>query len=110
MAILIKMMNSQTRRWIVRGQVQGVAFRAYTVEKAKELNLLGWVRNLSTGEVEVLAQGNTNALDQLEVWLYQGAPAARVAEVISDRAPYQELSGFEKIPNASKPEHFEFFK
>ena len=100
------MINLETRRWLVKGKVQGVAFRAYTVEKAKELNLLGWVRNLSTGEVEVLAQGNHDALEELEAWLHQGPSAAQVKEVIATRVPHQELSDFEKIPNACQLEHF----
>ena len=47
------------------GMVQGVGFR-YTVQRmAKELSLLGWVRNLKDGRVELLVQGQKDTIEQL---------------------------------------------
>ena len=65
----------------VRGRVQGVAFRAHTREQARRLGLTGYAKNLPDGSVEVLACGDAAALDELERWLRQGPPAARVDEV-----------------------------
>ena len=67
----------------VAGRVQGVWFRQSTKNTALALGLTGWVRNLEDGRVEVMAQGDLNALRQLETWLNQGPELANVAEVIS---------------------------
>jgi len=68
-------------RCIVAGRVQGVYYRAATVERATELGLGGWVKNLSDGRVEAVASGRLDALTQFAAWLWQGPPAARVASV-----------------------------
>ena len=67
---------------IVLGMVQGVFFRASTLEQAQSLSLNGWVKNLPDGSVEVLAEGPRYALEQFADWCRQGPPAARVDEVI----------------------------
>jgi acylphosphatase len=69
------------RRWLVSGRVQGVFFRASTVEQARALGLRGYARNLADGRVEVLADGDAAALDRLEAWLRRGPPLARVDAV-----------------------------
>ncbi|MBK6727983.1 MAG: acylphosphatase [Xanthomonadales bacterium] len=68
-------------RFIVRGRVQGVYYRASTRDHAIALGLVGSARNLDDGSVEVTAVGTGNALAELERWLWQGPPAASVAEV-----------------------------
>ena len=66
----------------VSGKVQGVFFRAYTRDKALELGLTGWVRNLSDGRVEVMAEGPKEKLEQLLQWLKtKGSPLSRVEQV-----------------------------
>jgi acylphosphatase len=68
-------------RCVVAGRVQGVYYRAATVERAVELRLCGWVKNLPDGRVEVVASGSLDALTELAAWLWQGPPAARVTSV-----------------------------
>lgn len=68
-------------RAVVHGRVQGVSFRHYTVLKARELGLTGWVRNLPDYTVETLAEGEKEALEQFLTWLHRGSPAARVLRV-----------------------------
>ncbi|HWT17012.1 MAG TPA: acylphosphatase [Patescibacteria group bacterium] len=68
-------------RFIVRGKVQGVFYRASTRDHAVALGLVGTAKNLEDGSVEVTAVGTGNALTELERWLWQGPPAARVADV-----------------------------
>ena len=46
----------------VRGRVQGVGFRWYVVDKARELRLAGWVKNRGDGNVELAAAGEADAL------------------------------------------------
>ncbi len=67
---------------IVCGRVQGVFFRASTLEQAQSLNLAGWVKNLPDGSVEILAEGTRYALDDLVRWCRQGPPEAEVDDVI----------------------------
>jgi acylphosphatase len=68
-------------RCIVAGRVQGVYYRAATVERASELGLGGWVKNLADGRVEAVASGPLEALTDFAAWLWQGPPAARVTSV-----------------------------
>ena len=68
----------------VEGKVQGVYFRATTRERAKELGLVGWVRNLPDGRVELVAVGDRAALDALAEFCHQGPPGARVTRVVTD--------------------------
>ena len=66
---------------IVSGRVQGVFYRACTQEKALSLNLFGWVRNLSNGNVEIVAEGEECDLENLAAWCRQGPPSAVVTSV-----------------------------
>ena len=69
-------------RFLVRGKVQGVWFRASTRTQAEQLGLAGHATNLASGEVEVLAVGDASAIDALERWLHVGPPLARVDAVV----------------------------
>jgi acylphosphatase len=62
----------------VRGRVQGVAFRWYTLQEARRLGLRGWVRNLPDGSVRIVAEGEREALEALLIWAEQGPPHASV--------------------------------
>lgn len=68
-------------RCYITGKVQGVLFRATTQAQAQRLKLTGYVCNLSSGGVEVVACGNNQALADLQSWLVLGPPAARVDRV-----------------------------
>jgi acylphosphatase len=74
---------SPSERWrlIVRGQVQGVGYRAACCIRARELGLGGWVRNLADGSVEVQAEGPSHDLAELRLWCERGSAAAHVAAV-----------------------------
>lgn len=71
-------MADAAARFVVRGHVQGVWFRASTREQALALGLDGVARNRDDGSVEVLARGDAAALHALERWLHVGPPLARV--------------------------------
>jgi len=66
---------------IVVGSVQGVGFRYFVQDTAVALRLSGWVRNLWSGEVEVMAEGQRQALEQLLVALRRGPRSAQVTNV-----------------------------
>lgn len=76
---------------IVHGRVQGVSFRAYTEISARNLNLVGWVRNRPDGTVETIAEGETQALESFLAFLHEGSPSAWVEEVIVTRTPIASL-------------------
>jgi acylphosphatase len=81
---------------IVHGRVQGVSFRYYTQRRARELGLVGYVRNLWDGTVEVVAEGRRPDLEQLLAFLRAGPRAAFVAQVDTRwLAPTRDLSRFE---------------
>jgi acylphosphatase len=74
-------LNEVIRRFLVFGKVQGVFFRHSTRLEAKRLLLRGSARNLPDGSVEVVAQGNAAAVEELRLWLQRGPADARVEEV-----------------------------
>jgi acylphosphatase len=71
----------ETRRFVVRGRVQGVGFRWFVEREARMLGVAGWVRNNHDGSVEVLAMGTGDQLSGLRSRLQQGPRAARVDDV-----------------------------
>ena len=82
------------KRAFVAGRVQGVWFRGSTQEKARALALVGWVRNLADGRVEVLVRGPEAAVAELEHWLQRGPPLARVDRLTVSEEPLQHFSDF----------------
>lgn len=82
-------------RFLVSGRVQGVYFRASARERALALGLAGYARNLADGRVEVVAEGEAGALAQLQRWLHEGPPAARVDSVEIEPMPAQGHRGFD---------------
>jgi acylphosphatase len=75
----------------VQGRVQGVGFRWFVREEARRLGLAGWVRNLESGAVEVVAGGRAEAIASLRRALGEGPPAAEVAQVVDLPVPEGEL-------------------
>ncbi len=77
---------------IVKGRVQGVWYRGSTQEKAQEICLSGYVKNLSNGDVEIVATGESTAIETLINWAWQGPPHAVVEHI--ELTPLSEhLSG-----------------
>lgn len=66
---------------IVRGRVQGVYFRAAAQREARRLGITGWVRNRPDGGVDLLAEGEEDAVKELASWANHGPSAARVDSV-----------------------------
>jgi acylphosphatase len=69
---------------IVHGRVQGVFYRDSTMRKARELGLVGTVRNLPDGTVQIEAQGPVAALEGLIRWAREGPRAAVVSDLHID--------------------------
>ncbi len=81
-------------RATVRGAVQGVFFREATLRRARELGVMGWVRNAEDGSVLVHAEGPASAVDELLAFLEEGPSAARVSEVEAEPV---EVEGHEQF-------------
>ena len=75
-------------RATVQGRVQGVFFRAFVEEHAQQLGLRGYVRNLPSGTVEVVAEGEQERVERLVEYLRVGPPGARVKRVVTRWSAY----------------------
>ncbi|HHT9125813.1 MAG TPA: acylphosphatase [Candidatus Brocadiia bacterium] len=65
----------------VEGMVQGVFFRAGTVDKARSLNIVGWVRNCQDGSVEAVFEGKKDVVEKIVNWCRVGPSGAIVRNV-----------------------------
>ena len=83
-------------RVIVSGRVQGVFFRANTVDMARGLGVNGWVRNCYDGTVEALFQGEEALVDKAVSWCHKGPPSSLVTDVkvYSETPSEDEFQGF----------------
>jgi len=89
------MAPEQRAGYRVRGLVQGVGFRWWTVRQAQRLGLRGTVRNMRDGSVEVMAAGPPGSLEELHRLLQQGPSGARVSAVEPIDAPEELPATFE---------------
>ena len=86
-------------RVIVSGRVQGVGFRYFVLRVAAKLSVCGWVRNLGSGDVEVVAQGEPAVLEEILRQLRTGPPGAYVQNVaVAWTEADAELAGFDMRP------------
>ena len=74
--------------------MQGVWFRDSTRREAVQRGITGYAINLDDGDVEVLACGALDAIEELKVWLNEGPPLASVAKVIESEAEFESLTDF----------------
>lgn len=74
-------MSDYAVRCLVSGRVQGVFYRATTAERARELGVRGWAKNLADGRVEVVVAGAERDVAELAAWLWEGSPGSRVDAV-----------------------------
>ncbi len=80
----------------ISGRVQGVFFRDATRQKAEDLTLAGWVRNLPDGRVEAVFEGPPDRVKEMLRWCEEGPRQASVENVDTDiEDPAGDLSGFE---------------
>ena len=82
----------------IYGRVQGVGYRYWTVSKAKNLNLCGWVRNRSDGTVEATFHGSKDAIDDMISSCYKGPSFANVADIRTKTGEYDGKTNFEEYP------------
>jgi len=85
----------RARRFLVSGRVQGVGFRYFAYDLARQEGLTGFVRNLADGRVEAEAEGDRDALGRFEAGLRTGPRGARVEQVeVTEILPTGHARGF----------------
>lgn len=88
-------MADRTRAHVfVSGRVQGVYYRATTRDRADELGVDGWVKNLADGRVEAVFEGPEAAVEAMIDWCHDGSPAAEVEAVDIE---YESPTGLESF-------------
>ena len=77
------------------GRVQGVGFRYYSVNKARQLGLTGWVRNLYDGSIEMEVQGPERFIDELIIFL-QNRRFVEIDDIKAKTVPIQDEYDFDE--------------
>ena len=85
----------KTKQFFVFGRVQGVGFRFFTLQEAKQIGVTGYVKNREDGSVAVVAQGSEAQIQQLRLWLSKGPRTSQVERVIEQN--YQTNERFEQF-------------
>jgi len=79
----------------VYGLVQGVGFRGFAQKKAYEYGVKGYVRNLSDGSVEIVAEGKIQSVNEFLREISRGPFFAQVEKVEKREIPFENFKGFE---------------
>ena len=90
-------MNQKTVHIIVEGKVQGVFYRATAKEMADEIGVKGWVKNKEDGNVEIVASGSEQEVEDFINWCRKGPKRAVVTNLIITPLQNQEFEKFEVI-------------
>ncbi len=75
---------------ILKGEVQGVFFRAFVKKEAERLNLKGYTKNMYDGDLKVVVQGAQKDLIEMVDICKQGSDGARIDKVILTEEPIEE--------------------
>ena len=81
-------------RYVVQGRVQGVGYRYFVLRHAEELGIAGYAKNQADGTVEVVAEGASAALQQLEERLNEGPSFSHVSHVEREAIQERGATGF----------------
>jgi len=84
-------------RCLVAGHVQGVWYRAATAQRAEQLSLSGWAKNLPDGRVEVVIVGESHGIAKLCEWLWEGSSSASVSGITVEVWRDSVSSGFQTL-------------
>ena len=94
------MAERKSVRAVITGNVQGVWFRAWTVQEASARKLDGWVRNRRDGRVEAVFAGPADVVDDMLKTCHRGPEAAHVSDVDVREEREAPQPGFRKLPTA----------
>ena len=88
------MEERQLYKIFVTGHVQGVGFRWRASKEARNLDIKGFVKNLSNGSVYIEAEGTTDQLNSFVEWCREGPGFGFVESVKVDRYPPANYTDF----------------
>jgi len=84
----------ETVHLVIKGNVQGVYYRASAKEKANELGVKGWIKNSRGGHVEAIASGNKEQLEKFIEWCRQGPKHAEVSDIVVTKREEENFNDF----------------
>jgi acylphosphatase len=84
---------------IISGRVQGVFFRDSLRQEATKLGLVGWVRNLASGQVECMIAGGSESTAVIQAWLKHGPQEAEVTKVEGKWVASEAWDDFRIVPS-----------
>jgi len=90
----VPLKNSCAYHIIVKGRVQGVGYRAFAAKTAQRFGVFGFVKNKSDGTVEIVVQGQKEAVDKFVSMCKVGPGWGRVDQVELTESLVQDYSGF----------------
>ncbi|WP_104399820.1 acylphosphatase [Vibrio penaeicida] len=88
-------MSQKSVKFCVKGLVQGVGFRYHTAHQGLKLGLSGYAKNLTNGDVEVVASGEMSRINELALWLESGPKTSNVKSVAAKDIDFENHTGFE---------------
>lgn len=83
-----------THHFLIKGRVQGVGYRFFTYISARKYLIKGWVRNLDSGDVEVLAQGTSGGMEKFKKSLIQGPAFSQVEDISEEILDHEQFLSF----------------
>jgi acylphosphatase len=92
-------MDITSLRLRIEGHVQAVGYRNFVIEEARKLGVDGWVRNRSDGSVEVLACGETKAVEALIASCARGPEGSRIKHIDMETVEAPAEKGFNRRPS-----------
>ncbi len=84
----------KTIKIFISGSVQGVYFRQFVKQKAEELKLKGFARNMDDGRVEIVVEGRDEKVNEMVGACKKGAPQANVKEIQTQELNHQGFDSF----------------
>lgn len=85
---------SMTVHLLIKGKVQGVFYRASAKDVAEQLNLTGWIRNTSEGDVESVVTGDEDLVNEFIEWCKKGPGKAKVKKVVVSEKEAEQFVSF----------------
>lgn len=84
----------KSMRLYITGSVQAIFFMAFVKEKAEELNVKGFIRNLEDGRVEIFIEGDANQVNEMIEICKKGHKNSNIKSVEIKPERFQDFKNF----------------